>query len=101
MFAENVVAQALRLKQDKLFYFKKVDKENKDNNMEIDFLIEKEGGITPIEVKSSVYKKHTSLDKFMSKYKSKVKGAYILYQKDVFVNEKIIHLPIYMAELLG
>ena len=100
MFAENVVAQALRLKQDKLFYFKKADKENKDNNMEIDFLIETEGKITPIEVKSSVYKKHTSLDKFMSKYKSKVKGAYILYQKDVFVNEKIIHLPIYMSELL-
>ena len=54
MFVENVVAQALRLKQDKLFYFKKVDQENKDNNMEIDFLVEREGKISPIEVKSSV-----------------------------------------------
>ena len=37
----------------------------------------------------------------MSKYKSKINEGYILYQKDIFINEKIIHLPIYMAELIN
>lgn len=68
--------------------------------MEIDFLIQRKGKICPIEVKSSVYKRHTSLDKFITKYKTRIEQAYILYQKDVLVRDGINDLPVYMAGLI-
>ena len=64
------------------------------------FLIRKKRKICPIEVKSGVYRKHSSLDKFRSKFKGKIGQPYILYTKDVFVKEEVIHLPIYMAMFL-
>lgn len=100
MLMENVVAQALRSNGHKLFFYSKNDRENRENQMEIDFLILKDKKISPIEVKSSAYKKHSSLHKFITKFSKKVGTPYILYQKDVMVKDGVVHLPIYMAILL-
>ena len=100
MLMENIVAQELRASGHKLFFYSRSDTNNRENNMEIDFLIRKKRKICPIEVKSGVYRKHSSLDKFRSKFKGKIGQPYILYTKDVFVKEEVIHLPIYMAMFL-
>ena len=68
--------------------------------MEIDFLIDIDGKICPVEVKSSAYKKHSSLDKFISKFKRALGDAYILYTKDVMIKDGVIHLPLNMAMFL-
>ena len=100
MFMENVVACSLINKDEKIYYYKHNDTVNSKNDIEIDFLIQRNGKICPVEVKSSVYKRHTSLDKFITKYKKKIGQAYILYQKDVLIRDGIYHLPVYMAELI-
>jgi predicted AAA+ superfamily ATPase len=100
MFMENVVACSLINKDEKLYYYKHNDNINSENDIEIDLLIQRNGKICPIEVKSSVYKRHTSLDKFVTKYKKKIGRPYILYQKDILVRDGIYHLPIYMAGMI-
>jgi len=66
------------------------------------YRISRKGKISPIEVKSSAYNTHSSLDKFKKKFSSSAKlgDAYILYTKDVMIKDNIIHLPVYMAMFL-
>ena len=68
--------------------------------MEIDFLVRRGDEICPVEVKSGVYQRHASLDKFMRKFKIRLGEAYILYTKDVMVKDGIRHIPLYMAMFL-
>ena len=100
MLMENIVAQALRTNGHRLYYYSRVDSKNRKNHMEIDFLINKKNKISPIEVKSSSYKAHSSLDKFRNKFKRNLGDAYILYQKDIMVKDGVIHLPLYMVMFL-
>ena len=100
---ENIVAQILRTNGHKLFFYSRYDKENKENNMELDFLIKDKKNIKKlavIEVKSSTYRQHSSLDKFRKKYSERINNSYILYQKDLMVKDGVIHLPIYMGIFL-
>lgn len=100
MLMENITAQALTASGHKLFFFSKRDGETRKNSMEIDFLIRRNKKICPIEVKSSRYNCHVSLDKFIASYKDKIGQPYILYDKDIMEKNGIIHLPLYMAMLL-
>jgi len=100
MIMENAVAQMLRSNGHRLYFYSRYARNDRSETMEIDFLITKNKRISPIEVKSSYYKEHSSLDKFRKKFRSKLGDAYILYQKDILVKEGVIHLPIYMATLL-
>ncbi len=100
MIMENAVSQALRSNAYKLYFYSRHDARERENNMEIDFLVSKDGKINPIEVKSSAYKAHSSLDKFRKKFGKHLGQAYILYQKDVLVKDDVIHLPIYMSMFL-
>ena len=100
MLLENVVAQELRAAGHKLFFYSRSDKNNRENNLEIDFLIRRKKKVCPLEVKSGNYRKHSSLDKFRNKFRDKIGQSYILYTKDVLVKEDVIHLPIYMAMFL-
>lgn len=100
MLMENIVAQELRSGGHKLYFYSRSDTDRRENNMEIDFLIRKKRKICPIEVKSRVYRKHSSLDKFRGKFGGKLGQAYILYTKDVLIKDDVIHLPIYMAMFL-
>lgn len=100
MLMENIVAQELRSSGHKLYFYSRSDTNERANNMEIDFLIRKKRKICPVEVKSGVYRMHSSLDKFKTKFKGKIGQSYILYTKDVLIKEDVIHLPIYMAMFL-
>jgi len=100
MLVENIVAQMLRSSGHRLFFYSRSDTNNRKNMMEIDFLIKIDGKICPIEVKSSGYRPHTSLDKFKNKFGRTLGDAFILYTKDVMVKDGIIHLPVYMAVFL-
>lgn len=100
MILENAVAQMLRTNGHKLYFYSRCDKENRENHMEIDFLITEGKRIAPIEVKSGNYRSHASLDKFRTKFASMIGNAYILYTKDVMEKDGILHLPVYMAMFL-
>lgn len=60
---ENVVAQMLTASGNELFYYTFMNKTSR-HNYEIDFLLARKNKICPIEVKSSGYKTHKSLDEF-------------------------------------
>ena len=100
MIMENIVAQMLRTNGHKLYFYSRSDTDNRENHIEIDFLITEGKKIAPIEVKSSNYTSHSSLDKFRNKFSSKIGNSYILYSKDVMIKDGIIHLPFYMAMFL-
>lgn len=100
MLIENVVAQMLRHKRERLYFYSRSDNHERENQMEIDFLIADGKKISPVEVKSGNYRSHSSLDKFRKRFSAVVGNSYILYTKDVMVKDGIVHLPLYMAELL-
>jgi len=100
MLMENVVAQMLRLRRERLYFYSRSNSQNRENHMEIDFLIKEGKKISPIEVKSGNYRSHSSLDKFRRHFSSVIGSSYILYTKDVMIKDGIIHLPLYMAEFL-
>ena len=100
MLVENIVAQMLRRSGHRLYFYSRSDVEHRENNMEIDFLITENNRVAPIEVKSSNYRSHSSLDKFRKKFSHKIGNSYILYSKDVMEKDGIWHLPLYMAMFL-
>lgn len=100
MLMENIVAQMLRANGHKLYFYSRCDSVNRENHMEIDFLITQGKKICPIEVKSGNYHSHSSLDKFRKKFSAKIGQPYILYTKDVMMKDEILHLPLYMAMFL-
>ncbi|MDE7349066.1 MAG: DUF4143 domain-containing protein, partial [Clostridia bacterium] len=100
MLMENIVAQSLRRNGHKLYFYSRSDNLNRENHMEIDFLISQNKKICPIEVKSEKYQRHASLDKFRKKFKDRLGQSYILYTKDLMIKDDIIHLPIYMTMFL-
>ncbi len=100
MIMENIVAQMLRYSGHKLYFYSRSDNKNRQNHMEIDFLITQKKKICPIEVKSGDYRSHSSLDKFRKKFSANIGPSYILYDKDVLWKDDILHLPFYMAMFL-
>ena len=100
MIMENIVAQMLRQGGHKLYFYSRSDSVNRENHIEIDFLITENKKISPIEVKSANYRSHSSLNKFRKKFSSKLGTSYILYPKDVMEKDGILHLPLYMAMFL-
>lgn len=100
---ENVAAQLLRTSGHSLFYYTFKDMPvggGKPRFYEVDFLISKKDKICPIEVKSSGYKSHKSLDEFSRKFSSRIRNRFLLYTKDIRKEQDIICLPVYMAGLL-
>lgn len=103
MLFENIVAQIFRANNKKLYFYSRLDNENSKNTMEIDFLItdpNKPTKISPLEVKSSKRYKTSSLNKFKTKFKSRIGQSFLLHTKDLVVKDGICYLPIYMAIFL-
>lgn len=100
MLTENIVAQMLRTHRERLYFYSRSDNLNRENHMELDFLIADGKKISPVEVKSGNYRSHSSLDKFRRHFSNVIGKPYILYTKDVMIKDEIIHLPLYMAGLL-
>ena len=96
---ENVIAQMLKAAGHELYYYTFPTDSGK-HNYEIDFLIADESKISPIEVKSSGYKSHASLDAFCAKYSARIKHKYLIYTKDMHKEADVLYLPAYMAMFL-
>lgn len=92
---ENIVAQELKSKDYSLKY-NSFYKDNSNKKYSIDFLIEENNKIVPIEVKSSNYNTHTSIDEFAIKYHQYINKKMIIYSKNYKEEDGIIYLPIYM-----
>ena len=104
---ENAIAQMLKSAGNELFYYtfkeeilKDEDESKTVRSYEIDFLLSRKDKICPIEVKSSGYNSHKSLDKFQQKFSARILHRYLLYTKDLKKDTDIFCLPVYMTELL-
>ena len=100
MIVENFVAQTLKANGYELYYYSKVDNNNPENTMKVDFLIIQDIKINPIEVKSGNYNKHTSIDRFKAKHKKNVGTRYVIHTKDLKVEDDIVYIPLYMTMFL-
>ena len=96
---ENIVAQMLTAAGNRLFYYTFPTDTGK-HNYEIDFLLSRGNKICPIEVKSSGYKRHASIDAFCKKFSSRVLQRYIIYTKDLQKDEQTLFLPVYLTQFL-
>jgi hypothetical protein len=56
--------------------------------------------ICPIEVKSSGYKTHASLDVFCEKKSSRISEKYLVYTKDLNKDQDVWKIPMYMVPFL-
>lgn len=96
---ENAVAQILTAAGNNLFYYTFFNQEQR-RNYGIDFIISRGNKICPIEVKSSQYKKHTSIDEFYKKFSNRILNRYIIHTKDIYKDKDILCLPIYLTQFI-
>lgn len=96
---ENVIAQMLKATGKNLFYHTIPYAEGK-KFYEIDFIIADKHKISPIEVKSSGYKSHKSLDEFCVKFSDRIMNKYLIYTKDFKRENGIDYIPVYMTMFL-
>jgi hypothetical protein len=93
---ENVIAQMLRASGKQLYYHTIPTNDGK-KYYEVDFLIADGHKISPVEVKSSGYKTHASLDAFCEKYSDRIQNKYVIYTKDFKRIADVDYLPVYMT----
>ena len=92
---ENAVAQQLMTNGLEPYFCKK------KNIGELDVLVEMDGKVVPIEVKSGkAYKAHKSLDNFMKISDYHIEKAYVLSVANTEQEGAVVYLPIYMCYLL-
>jgi predicted AAA+ superfamily ATPase len=92
-FTENFVASELVAGgADQLFYW------TSNNEAEVDFIIEKENEIYPLEVKSGLNRNIKSLRSYADKYKPKL--MYRLSPRNFIQSEDFINLPLYAIRFL-
>ena len=94
---ENLVAQELYAhgfiegQQHSLYYF------NSKKQGELDFVVEYDNNVLPIEVKSGKdYERHNALSNVMANEEYEVPQAYVFCQENVQTKGKITYYPIYM-----
>ena len=86
---ENAITQELTAHGFKNYYF------NSKKHGEVDFLVEYQNELLPIEVKSGKdYQKHSALTYFLST--RQFKSAIVLSNFNVSEKDNIVYLPIYM-----
>ena len=95
---ENLVAQMLKASGYELYYYTFPDDNN--HNYEVDFLLAKGSKLVPIEVKSSGYKSHKSLDSFCEKFSSRIGERILLYTKDYHKDGATMCLPVYFTPFI-
>lgn len=92
---ENAVAQELAAHDFNLYYF------NSKKQGELDFVVEKDGMILPIEVKSGKdYAVHRALTNILENSEYNIKEALVLSNANIKQVGKILYVPIYMVMLL-
>lgn len=96
---ENIVAQMLTAAGNKLFYHTWPTESGK-HNYEVDFILSRGAKIWPLEVKSSGYKTHASLDAFCEKFSERVGERFLVYTKDLRKDGATTLLPVMMTMLV-
>ncbi len=92
---ENVVAQELKCHGFDLYYY------NNNRLGELDFLIEYNGAVLPIEVKSGKdYERHAALTNCINNKRYDIPKAYVFCNDNVKRTEKVTYYPIYMITFL-
>jgi len=92
---ENYVACEMYANGLKMLYYKSAE------IGEIDFMMELDGMVMPVEVKSGKdYKKHRALDLLLSSSKNQIKQAIVLSMNNMEQEGNILYCPIYLAPLL-
>jgi len=88
---ENVVAEELYTHGWNLYYF------NSKKQGELDFLLERDAEIIPLEVKSGkYYERHNALSNVMSNPEYDIQQAIVLCNENLHVEGKVLYAPIYM-----
>lgn len=88
---ENAVAQELHAHGFNLYYY------NNKRQGELDFVVEQDGEVLPLEVKSGKdYERHKALSNVMNSSTYNIPKAYVLCNDNVKQVGKITYLPIYM-----
>lgn len=96
---ENIIAQIFTASGNKLFYYTWPTPDGK-HNYEIDFILSRESKICPVEVKSSGYKTHASLDAFIDKFSDRILCNYLVYTKDMRKDGNVLLIPAFMSIFL-
>lgn len=96
---ENLVAQELYAHglsmEHSLYYF------NSKKQGELDFVVEYDGHVLPIEVKSGKdYERHNALNNVMENKEYDIPFAYVFCQKNVHSKGNVVYYPIYMIAFL-
>lgn len=92
---ENAVAQELNAQGYTLYYY------NNKRQGELDFVVERNGEVLPLEVKSGKdYERHKALSNVMNSLTYNIPQAYVLCNDNVKQVGKITYLPIYMLMFL-
>lgn len=92
---ENAIAQELKTQGFELYYF------NSKKQGELDFVIEYNGNVLPIEVKSGKsYTRHNALDNVMSTPRYHIEQAIVFCNENIHEKNKIVYMPVYMAGML-
>ena len=92
---ENAVAQELNSHGYSMFFF------NSHKTGELDFLIEQEMSVVPLEVKSGKdYYIHSALTKSMNNPEYDIQKAYVLSNYNISSEGNVIYLPIYLAAFI-
>lgn len=96
---ENMIAQMLRATGKKLYYHT-IPTDDGKKYYEIDFLTADGHKVSPIEVKSSGYRTHASLDAFGKKFAERIESKYLIYTKDLQRSADVDYVPVYMTMFL-
>ena len=96
---ENLVAQELyahgfAIDHD-LFFF------NSKKQGELDFVVEHQGDVLPIEVKSGKdYERHRALSNIMENEEYAIPKAFVFCQENTQVKNQLVYMPVYMIMFL-
>ena len=101
MLYENIIAQMLSSSGHRLFYYTEYNPDKHRNDIEIDFILSKDGKVNskiiPIEVKSGKRYKTKSLDGFKKKFRKRIDTAIIIHPKNLSFKDDILCIPPYMT----
>ena len=96
---ENLVAQMIAASGRELYYHT-WEKAGSTHYYEVDFLVSEGSKINAFEVKASGTGKHQSIKEFLDKFSKNVHNVYLLSQKDVGKEEKLLFKPFYLMPFL-
>lgn len=92
---ENAVAQELHAHGWKLYYF------NSKKQGEVDFLLEQDSEIIPLEVKSGKdYQRHVALNNLLTNVEYGIRRSIVLSNENISVKENVLYAPVYMTMFL-